>query len=212
MTISLRRDCYNNITYSQVLQHFLLTHFRRPSSLFFVGLIPSLPTLPCESRLARADAEFTLAYPGRYWWIWLIDTANYQCTCWNSVVFYCLYRFAINLIWLINLLYPLSERSESGGYFFSLLFVCLCAFRPIGLNGRGMTYCIWLVREKLRIFPYGQYIVGIVAVGSRFYWVCLSCDRRIDYRPYASRSVVTSLYRTSSSTASYLLLLLLGLE
>jgi len=28
----------------------------------------------------------------------------------------------------------------------------------------GMTYCIRLVREKLRIFPYGQYIVGNVVL------------------------------------------------
>ena len=57
-------------------------------------------------------------------------------------------------------LYPPSERSETGGdYVFT--FVCLCAPSPIGLNGRNAEKCIQLVREKLRIFPYGQYIVGI---------------------------------------------------
>ena len=51
-----------------------------------------------------------------------------------------------------------------------LTFVCLCvclrALSPIGLNGRNdvsfAEKCIRLVREKLRIFPYGQYIVGNV--------------------------------------------------
>ena len=42
---------------------------------------------------------------------------------------------------------------------FSLLCVCLCALS--GLNGRTAEKCIRLVCEKLRIFPYGQYIVGI---------------------------------------------------
>jgi len=40
--------------------------------------------------------------------------------------------------------------------------VCPCALSPIGLNGRNdelfAQKCIQLVREKLRIFLYGQYI------------------------------------------------------
>jgi len=59
-----------------------------------------------------------------------------------------------------------SERSETGGH--TVLTVCLCvrlcAFSPIGLNGRTTEKCIRLVREKLRIFPYGQYIVGNVVL------------------------------------------------
>jgi len=43
--------------------------------------------------------------------------------------------------------------------------VCVCALSPIGLNGRNHVLfaekCIRLVREKLRIFPYLQFIVGI---------------------------------------------------
>jgi len=43
--------------------------------------------------------------------------------------------------------------------------LCVCALSPIGLNGRNDALfaekCIRLVREKLRIFPYGQYIVGV---------------------------------------------------
>jgi len=35
-------------------------------------------------------------------------------------------------------------------------------FRPIGFNGIFFTQkCIRLMREKLTIFPYGLYIVGI---------------------------------------------------
>ena len=48
---------------------------------------------------------------------------------------------------------------------FSLLCVCLCALSPIGMNGRNDVLfaekCIRLVREKLRMFRYGQYIIGI---------------------------------------------------
>jgi len=48
---------------------------------------------------------------------------------------------------------------------FLLLRVCVCAHSvPLVWVG-GITYfrqkCIRLVREKLRIFPYGQYIIGI---------------------------------------------------
>ena len=52
---------------------------------------------------------------------------------------------------------------------FSLLCVCVCvcarALSPIGMNGRNDVLfaekCIRVVLEKLRIFPYGQYIVGM---------------------------------------------------
>ena len=48
--MKLRRDSYNNITHLQILQHLLVTHFQRPSLRFFVGLIPSVPILHCDSR------------------------------------------------------------------------------------------------------------------------------------------------------------------
>jgi len=51
---------------------------------------------------------------------------------------------------------------------FSLLCVCLCVCEhsdPIGLNGRNDVLfaekCIRIMREKLKIFPHAQYIVGI---------------------------------------------------
>jgi len=53
------------------------------------------------------------------------------------------------------------NRVKLADIMFSLLCVCLCTLSPIGLNGRNdLPYCIQLMREKLRIFPYGQYIVG----------------------------------------------------
>jgi len=39
------------------------------------------------------------------------------------------------------------------------------AFAPIGLNGQNdiifAQKCVLLVHEKLTVFPYGQYIIGI---------------------------------------------------
>jgi len=42
----------------------------------------------------------------------------------------------------------------------------LCALSPIGLslNGQTAEKCIRLVCEKLRIFPYGQCIIGNVVL------------------------------------------------
>jgi len=45
--------------------------------------------------------------------------------------------------------------------------VWLCTPTPIGLNGRNAEKCIRLVREKLRIFQYGQYIT----LETSFYWL-----------------------------------------
>ena len=58
---------------------------------------------------------------------------------------------------------------------FSLLCVCLCvcALSPIGLNGQNdilfAEKCIWLVCEKLTLFPYGQDIDGNF-VSLAFWW------------------------------------------
>jgi len=59
---------------------------------------------------------------------------------------------------------------------FSLLCACVCVYVcahlvPLVWMGR-MMYCIRLVREKLRIFPYGQYIIGNwwLKSGSRSKW------------------------------------------
>jgi len=48
--------------------------------------------------------------------------------------------------------------------------VCLCILSPIGLNVRTAEKCIRLVHEKLRIFPYRQYIVGNVVL--LVFWWC----------------------------------------
>jgi len=65
-------------------------------------------------------------------------------------------------------LYPPSQQNETDGdYVFN--FVCLCTLNPIGLNGCNAEKCIWLVREKLKIFPYGQYIVRNVVL-LNFWW------------------------------------------
>ena len=76
---------------------------------------------------------------------------------------------------IVYLLYLPSEWSETGrDYVFT--FVCLCALSPIGLNGRNAGKCVWLVREKLRIFRYGQYIIGN-AVLLAFWWYNQVQDR-----------------------------------
>ena len=55
-----------------------------------------------------------------------------------------------------------SEWSETGGHYV-FTFVCVSVrTQPIGLNGRNAEKYIQIVREKLRIFPYRQYIVGNV--------------------------------------------------
>jgi len=60
------------------------------------------------------------------------------------------------------------NRVKLADIMFSLLCaclrVCLCALGPIGLNERIAEKCIQLVHEKLRIFPYGQYIVGNIVL------------------------------------------------
>jgi len=75
-----------------------------------------------------------------------------------------------NMIYL-SFLYLPSEWSETGRYYvftFVCLSVCLCALSPIDLNGWNDVLfaekCIRLVHEKLRIFPYGQYVVGNVVL------------------------------------------------
>jgi len=51
-------------------------------------------------------------------------------------------------------------------YVFTFVCVCLCTLSPIGLNGRNdVLYCVRLVHEKLRIFPYRHYIDGM------FHWL-----------------------------------------
>ena len=51
---------------------------------------------------------------------------------------------------------------------FCVSAVCVRALSPTGLNGQNDVLfaekCIRPVREKLRIFPYGQYIVGNVVL------------------------------------------------
>jgi len=58
-------------------------------------------------------------------------------------------------------------------YIIMCLCVCLWALSPIGLNGRNDVLfaekCIWLVSEKLTLFPYGQDIVGNVVLLA-FWW------------------------------------------
>jgi len=50
--------------------------------------------------------------------------------------------------------------------------VCLCTLSPMG----RMTYCIRLLCEKSRIFPYGQYIVGNIVLLA-FWWYRQVQDR-----------------------------------
>jgi len=60
----------------------------------------------------------------------------------------------------VHILISAKWMSETGGdYVFT--FVCLCALSPIGMNWQNAEKCIRLLREKLWIFPYGQYIIGI---------------------------------------------------
>jgi len=66
-------------------------------------------------------------------------------------------------------LYLPREWSETGGDFI-FTFVCVCAHLARLVWMVRMTYCVWLVREKLRIFPYGQYIVGNVVLLP--FWRC----------------------------------------
>jgi len=77
---------------------------------------------------------------------------------------------AQSLLSTVALLYPPSEQSETSRYAvftFLCLCACLCALSPVfnRVNWRNdvlfVEKCIRLVREKLTIFPYGQYIVGI---------------------------------------------------
>jgi len=76
--------------------------------------------------------------------------------------FYCIFPLSfIPFVTAYLYIRQVSERSETGGdYVFTFVCMCLCAFSPIGLNGRNVEKYIRLVREKLRIFPYGQHIVG----------------------------------------------------
>jgi len=84
-------------------------------------------------------------------------------------IFRCLhinYHKCIIFINYYKYLYPPSELSETGGYTV-FTFVCLSVSVCVHthLNGRNHVLfaekSIRLVCEKLRIFPYGQYIVGI---------------------------------------------------
>jgi len=70
--------------------------------------------------------------------------------------------FDLILIWL---LYLPSEWSETGrDHVFTFVCVSVCAHSVPLVQMGGMTYCIRLMHEKLRIFPYGQYIVGNVVI------------------------------------------------
>ena len=99
------------------------------------------------------------------------------------------------------LLSPPSERNETGGHtVFSLCgSMCLCTLSPVGLNGRTAEKCIRLVREKLRIFPCGQYITGnvvLLALGSRSKWGLRrnvqKCNSYITQSQQASTAAMTS--------------------
>ena len=91
-------------------------------------------------------------------------------TCWRQAA--CLWYKPIGRVYLscVELYYI---RQVNGVKLADIMFslVCVCAHSvPLVWIG-GMTYCtcIRLVREKLGIFPYRQYIVGIY-VSLAFWW------------------------------------------
>jgi len=97
------------------------------------------------------------------------------------------YDMAISCIWvslIFMLCFIISAKWTEWNWqilcFHFCVFVCLCTLSPVGLNGWNDVLfaekCIWLVHEKLRIFPNRQYIVENFILLA-FWWYSQVQDR-----------------------------------